>query len=172
MTFDNAEANRRLSNLVSIGTVEDVDYATATARIRMGDVVTAALPMIAGRAGGNRSWSPYEVGEQVCVFAPSGNLAAGVILGAIYADAAPANGDNADVHRMTYSNGAVIEFDRAANHFRMALAGGSVEIIATGGLTIVGTVTVEGDVIADGISLKTHVHGGVIPGPADTAGPK
>lgn len=169
--FDMTEANRRLSNLISIGTVEEVDYATATARIRFGDVVTAPLSMSALRAGGNRAWAPYEVGEQVVVAAPSGNLASGVILGAIYADAAPANGDSADLHRVTYANGAVIEYDRAANHFRMNLAGGSVEISASGGLTIIGTVTVTGDVIADGISLKNHRHGGVVAGVAQTGVP-
>lgn len=44
--------------------------------------------------------------------------------------------------------------------------GGIVRIVAPGGLTLVGTLTVEGgDVIADGISLKTHKHtGGTIGG--------
>lgn len=171
MSFEQTEMDRRLSNLISIGTVEDVDYAAATARIRIGDVLTAPLAMSSLRAGGNRAWAPFEVGEQVVVAAPSGNLATGVILGALYADSAPANGDRAGLQRATFSNGSVIEFDRDANTFRMNLAGGAVEITASGGLTIIGTVTVQGDVIADGVSLKNHKHGGVVTGGALTGVP-
>lgn len=35
-----------------------------------------------------------------------------------------------------------------------------------------GTITGAGDVIASSISLVEHVHGGILPGPADTEGPK
>lgn len=35
-----------------------------------------------------------------------------------------------------------------------------------------GTITGTGDVIASEISLVEHVHGGILPGPADTEGPK
>ena len=43
---------------------------------------------------------------------------------------------------------------------------GSIFINATG------NVTVKGDVIADGISLKNHTHGGVESGGSDTGKPK
>ena len=53
-------------------------------------------------------------------------------------------------------------------------ASGDINIISGGSVTITapGNVTVNGDVIAGGISLKTHVHGGISPGPADTGQPK
>ena len=158
MSMDNTELNRRLSNMISIGRVESVDYGTATARVRIGGNLTADLPMMAPRAGGNRSWAPFEEGEQVIIAAPSGNLASGAIIGALYSDHGAAPGDRAGLHRTVYSNGAVIEYDRDANHFRMDLAGGSVTISAPGGITITGNVTVQGDVVADGISLKAHIH--------------
>ncbi len=171
-SYDMTEANRRLANLVQVGVVESADYGTGTLRVRIGDIVTADLPMSSARAGGDRTWWPYEIGEQVIVFAPSGNLAAGAILGAMPSDAAPAPGDRAGLHRTIYANGTVIEFDRDANHLRLHLGAGSAEIVATGGLLITGDVTVTGDVVADGISLKAHVHGGVTPGGAKTAGPQ
>lgn len=43
--------------------------------------------------------------------------------------------------------------------------------ITEAGITIHGTVTVTGDVIADGISLKTHKHGGVTTGGGQTGVP-
>ena len=170
--YDVNELQRRLANVISLGVVEAVDYTAATARVRIGGLLTAPLAMRAARAGGNRSWHPLEIGEQVIVAAPSGDLATAVIVGTLYSDAAPAPGDRAGVERVVYGNGAVIEYDRDANHFTMQLAGGSVTLVAAGGVAITGTVTVAGDVIADGISLKAHVHGGVVPGPATTGAPQ
>lgn len=45
-------------------------------------------------------------------------------------------------------------------------------LIATSGVNIKGDVTVEGDVIANGISLTKHMHGGVESGGSNTSGPK
>lgn len=170
--YELTELNRRLANVVTIGRVVSVDYAKATARVEIGENQTAELPMRAGRAGGNRSWEPVEVGEQVIVISPSGNLSTGLIMGSLYSDEGAAPGDRPGLQRTTYSGGSVIEFDRDANHFTMNLAGGSVTINAPGGITITGNVTVTGDVIADGISLKQHRHGGVVPGGAQTGVPQ
>lgn len=45
------------------------------------------------------------------------------------------------------------------------------QLIVTGHITVGNGITSTGDVTADGISLKTHVHGGITPGPSDTAAP-
>ena len=171
-SFDTTELNRRVANAIQIGVIESVDFTTATARVQIGAALTGNLTMITARAGEDRSWWPYEAGEQVCVFAPSGNLTDAVIMGAVYSGSAPAPGNKAGLHRQVYADGTVIEFDRSASHFRMHLGSGSAEIVAPGGIAITGDVTVAGDVIADGISLKTHVHGGVISGGSKTAGPQ
>ncbi len=172
MNFDVTEANRRISNTIQLGVIDSVDYATGKARVKIGEILTSELPMVTTRAGQDRAWWPYEPGEQVCVFAPSGNLSAGVIMGALFGGAAGANGNSAGVHRQTYADGSVIEYDRNANHFRMNLGSGTAEIVAPGGISIVGTVTVVGDVVADGVSLKSHRHGGIVKGASDTEGPK
>ncbi len=49
---------------------------------------------------------------------------------------------------------------------------GTTIINSTGGVTINGNVAVHGDVVADGISLKSHVHGGVMSGGSTTGGPQ
>ena len=171
-SFEVTELNRRVASAFQIGVIDSVDFARGTARVRIGDTLTGELHMRAERAGQDRSWWPYEPGEQVCVFAPSGNLAAAIIMGAVYSGSAPAPGDKAGLHRQVYADGTVIEYDRNASHFRMHLGSGSAEIIAPAGIAITGDVTVNGDVIADGISLKSHVHGGVAKGGSTTAGPQ
>lgn len=49
---------------------------------------------------------------------------------------------------------------------------GKVIITAPAGVEINGDVTVAGDVVADGISLKSHVHGGVTSGGDNTSTPQ
>lgn len=162
------DLHRRTANMISFGTIISVDYAKATARVQIGDIQTADLPMMAARAGGTRTWSPFEVGEQVIVHSPSGNLSAGYIAGALYSGAGAAPGDRAGLQRTVYQNGAVVEYDSAANVFTLNLAGGNLVINAAAGVTVVGTVVVTGDVIANGVSLTQHKHGGVAAGAAMT----
>lgn len=173
-SFETTDLNRRMANAIQLGVIESVDFAaaTATARVRIGEIVTGDLPMLTARAGQDRAWWPYEPGEQVCVFAPSGNLSVGLIMGAVFSGSAPAPGDRAGLHRQVYQDGTVIEYDRTASHFRMHLGSGSAEIIAPGGISVTGTVTVQGDVIADGISLKNHTHRNVTPGPGNSGEPQ
>jgi phage baseplate assembly protein V len=175
-TRDTAELERSRANLVQIGTVAEADYAKARVRVTLGALVTAWLPWLSVRAGGDRTWSAPEVGEQVSVLCPDGDPAGGIVLGAIYstANAAPANA--ATVARTTYADGAVIDYDRAAHRLSAVLpSGATVNLVADGGLTINaeggitinasgGNITVQGDVIADGVSLKTHRHTNVEPG--------
>lgn len=170
--FTQENHDRLLANIVQLGVVEQADPSNAVARVRIGGVLTGWLPMLTQRSGPDRCWWPFEAGEQVCVLAPSGNLTNGVILGAVWSGAYPANGDAAGLWRQSFADGAVIEYDRNTHHLRLQLGGGTAEIVATGGITINGTVTVAGDVIADGISLKAHTHGGVMPGAGSTGGPQ
>ncbi len=146
---------RDIANLARVGVVEEVRYdSPARARVRCGQLLTGWLRMGKSRAGdAHESWA-YSEGEEVLIISTGGNLEQGVIVCAL------ANGANPDaaaagVHRTTYPGGVVIE-----------VANGSVNITAPG------NVRVNGDVIADGISLKTHTHGGIKPGPSDTGKPK
>jgi len=49
---------------------------------------------------------------------------------------------------------------------------GSIDITAPSGVNINGNVTVSGDVVASGISLVSHVHGGVQSGGSTTSTPQ
>lgn len=136
---------RRSANAVRLGTVAEVDPATARVRVQSGDNLSAWLPWTTQRAGGDRSWSAPDVGEQVVVACPDGDLAAGVVLGALYQDASPAPADSIDVHRTTYQDGAVVEYDRGGHKLTATLpGGGTAQIDAPAGVTVNGNVTVNG----------------------------
>ncbi len=176
---DIAELRRRLDNMIRLGTIARVDHAKALCRVQSGAILTGWLPWLSLRAGTTKRWNPPSNGEQCIVYSPSGELAQGIALVGIYSSNNPAPGNVANLDRTTYPDGAVIEYDAAAHKLRAQLpGGGQAELIADGGITIVGDITLTGtltasvDVIAAGISLVHHVHGGVMAGLADTGAPK
>lgn len=123
LQFQLAELARRLENLVRIGTVEEADYGRARLRVRSGELLTDWLPWMEHSASQDRSWHAPEIGEQVMLLAPSGDLAAAVVLRGLNQSAHPANGDTPDLHRLTYGNGDFIEHDRASGDMTIQVSG-------------------------------------------------
>lgn len=181
---DIAALSRLIENLIRLGTVAGVDHGSlpdkrpARVRVQSGDLLTGWLPWTALRAGTTRDWDPPTVGEQVLVLSPSGQTAQGIAITGLFSALIPANGDRAGLHRRTYPDGAVVEYDSVAHQLLATLpAGGRVEIIAPGGFKLQGDVDIDGlvtvtrDVIAAGISLVKHPHVGVQVGNAQTGAP-
>lgn len=110
--YDQSETDRRLPNIIRIGTVSEADYKAARLRVAFGTAVSDWLPWITFRAGGDSSWWAPEVGEQVVVLSPSGETAGGVVLGSMFSNSHPAPTDRPTIHRTTYEDGAVLEYDR------------------------------------------------------------
>lgn len=185
-----ATLSRLIENLIRLGTVAEVDLTTARVRVQSGRLLTGWLPWLALRAGEDRVWNPPTEGEQVLVLSPSGQTANAVVLCGLFSDAVPANGNAAALHRTTYRDGAVIEYDSAKHHLRAILpGGGSTELVSSGGITLVGDITHEGDythtgdylqagdqnvtgtvavsteVVAAGVSLVKHLHLGNLGAP-------
>lgn len=142
MSFALAEIDRRLANMVQLGRVTEIDSASQRARVQIGDLTTAMIPVSQLAAGSIRvHWMP-SIGEQVTVFAPSGEMANAIIQGAVP------------------QNGSAVALDEA--HPTIDLGGAQLVITGnvkiTGDVEIVGRVTVTEDVVASGISLVTHTH--------------
>lgn len=114
LLFRLTEVERKLNNLVRAGTVAEADYAAAKVRVTIGPITTGWLPWLTARAGADRSWWAPEVGEQVVLLAPAGELAQAWVLPAGFSDMAPAPAASADVMRAVFGDGLVIEHDRAA----------------------------------------------------------
>ncbi len=154
-------------NLIRVGRVSAVDPDRATAKVvfEAQEVVSYDLPIIQRQTLRNKDYYLPDVGEHVvCIFLPTGN-ADGFILGAIYTDEDQPPVSSQDKRVVQFEDGTRIEYDRAS-HTLTINAVGPINIVAAG------NVNVTGDVIADGISLKTHVHSGVTAGTSDTGPPK
>ena len=182
---------RMIENLIRFGTIAEIQMKPPRVRIKTGDLLTGWLPWIALRAGADTDWDPPTVDEQVILFSPSGQLANGIALTGIYSTAKPANGEREGLHRRTYRDGTVIEYDSVAHHLNAELAhGGTTNLVSSGGISIIGPITHQGDytqtgnqtvtgkvtvsedVLAAGISLVKHTHGGVMKGSSQTETPQ
>lgn len=153
------ETDRRLANVVTIGTISAVDVANGLAKVDLDGPESGWIPWATRRAKGDRDWCALEVGEQVVVAAPSGELGNAVIIGSLFQDSYPEPSDSADVRRTIYSDGTVIEYDRSthqlladlgeskvhANRTEILLQVGSVKIsITESGVAIVGNLSING----------------------------
>lgn len=148
MNFAVAELERRLANLLRIGTVEKVDAQGARVRVRMGALLTAPLPWLTERAGKNRNWNAPDVGEQVLVLSPSGDLEQGVVLPALYQKAGTPPEQTVDRTTQVFADGSRISYDRAAHALVVDVkAGGTVTVNVEGAVQVNGksTVHVKGD---------------------------
>jgi len=188
---DLATLARLIENLIRFGTIAELQMKPPRVRVKTGLLTTGWLPWIAPRAGADREWNPPTVDEQVILFSPSGQMGNGIVLTGLFSDHIQANGDREGLHRRTYRDRTVIEYDSVAHHLNATLAEGStIKLISTGGIHIVGPITHEGDytqtgnqtitgkvtvsvdVIAADISLVNHPHGGVLSGGAKTSKPE
>ena len=187
LDFEVTELHRRLSNLIRLGTIEQTNYSGNIPRckVRIGDILTAYLPVLSLRAGKDQHSWLLEQDEQVLVLAPSGDLAQGVILGSIAQNKFPSLNHSEHVHRTQYADGAVIEYDRQSHHLKMILPdAGTAQWVVPGGLTVTGNVLVNGAITAtnnitdhmrsmqgDREIYNGHTHGGIEPGSASSDSP-
>lgn len=130
------ELDRRLANMIRIGAVKEVDTDAARAKVEIGDIVTEWLPWSVKRAGENKTWWAPDIGEQVIVFSPGGDLGQGVIGPSIFQDDFPPNGDDVNVHRTTFKDGSFIEYDREEHALNLTLNNDATLKITIGGMTI------------------------------------
>lgn len=182
-----AELRRRLDNMLRPGTIYAVDHAKARCRVQTGDLLTDWLRYFVGRAGHARRNSDPTPGEQCVVLSPSGEMAAGFVLVGLNSDQFPTPSNNPQLDSLTFVDGTWMGYDMGSKVLSVILAqGGHINLLApagttltapggvdiTGDVNITGTVTVSEDVVASGISLVSHTHGGVQGGNSSTGKPQ
>ncbi|MBI2382341.1 MAG: phage baseplate assembly protein V [Gammaproteobacteria bacterium] len=184
-----ADINRRLESLIRLGTIAEIDHATARVRVKSGGLRTAWIQWISLRAGQTRDWSPPTLDEQCVLFCPSGDPALGFALVGLYSNAHPAPSNNPDEHVRHYPDGAAISYNHASG--ALTVTGVKTAVIQasehckvdcpdaefTGNLVVRKKLTVEGgaefkgnvthsggSMTSNGIVVHTHYHLGVYPG--------
>lgn len=173
-----AELHRRLENVIRFGTIAEVDFANAKAKVQSGGILTDWLTWVNMRAGKTRTWSPPTVGEQCIVLAASGELTTATVLYGIYTQAHNQPSQNPDEHVIEFADGAKIIYDQKSHALKVIgiatahIQASSQVILETplvkctqnlsvgGNVQVAGTVKSTGDQIAGSISQINHIHGG------------
>lgn len=166
------EPHDLIGALIRYGTVDSVDLAARKCTVKIGDIVTQPVRWLhgaAGGTGGSSIWLPVTVGEQGILLAPEGDVSGAIFVPGVDSTANPAAGNSARA-LIRFADGAVIAYDPENHVLDVTLpAGGTANIV--GDLHVTGTITADTDVIADGVSLNNHKHGGVQAGAAQTGVP-
>jgi len=112
----NKELERKLNNIVQVGTVTEVKSADglALARVNVLGRVTDFLPVFMLANDFVKVWLPIRVGQQVAVLSPFGNANSGIILPSVYNKSCKEpNGANDENAVIEFSKGVRIESDGA-----------------------------------------------------------
>lgn len=143
------DLERRLNNLLMVGSVAEVDAPAARCRVRAGEILTAWLPWMTPAASQDRTWWAPSVGEQVLLLSPSGETAQGIVLPAINQFAHPApSGDPAIIGRWL-PDGTRLEYNHDTSTLTIECVG-DVVINAAGNVA----VTAGGEVTVDAPSIR------------------
>lgn len=133
--YHEEEADRRLANILRPGTVIQVDEAAARVQVQTDEITTDWLPWFVGRAGKSREWSAPEIGEQVMILAPSGELAQGWVLRGAYKDDLPRPpGATKAQHITLFEDGTKTIYDLATKTMTVFCVG-DIEAQAVGNIT-------------------------------------
>ncbi|WP_094607727.1 hypothetical protein SPSIL_009110 [Sporomusa silvacetica DSM 10669] len=157
----------QIKNLFRVGTVSAIDDANQLVRVAFDDLDDTVSPWMQVAARGaykdDDYWIPDPDEQVMCMFMPTGN-AEGYVLFSVRGTANAPKAGAQGKRYIRFGDGAVVEYDRSSSTMTINVPG-PVNIVASG------NVNVTGDVIAGGISLKTHVHGGVTSGGSNTSAP-
>jgi phage baseplate assembly protein V len=105
--FALSEMNRRLLQIVRIGVIQEIDYAKAKARVKIGDNMTGWRPWVSLAKG----WIPPAVGDQVVVLSPNGDFEQGIILSALYHSKSKPPSDKENEIKFKFAEHNYITFD-------------------------------------------------------------
>ncbi|MFX4310417.1 phage baseplate assembly protein V [Enterobacter sp. 63] len=191
-----AELIRLLENILRVGVVIDVDEESWRVRVQSGELQTDWLRWNTTRAGAFSIWVPPSAGEQVWLGCIGGNPETAVIIGSLYSNDYPAPGSSLKEIVLTAPDGALFRYDAEASALeaqgmKTAHIKTSVSVtletpvvectdhlkartfeLSEGG-TMKGNVThVGGSLSSNGVTVHSHVHGGVQGGSSNTGGPK
>lgn len=185
----NAEHQRRLHNIATIGTVIDIDADAALIRLAVGENETdwVNIPSIA--AGMVSVWRCPSIGEQYLLVSPSGELANAIPVISLYSEHNPSPSTDPNEIRIRYNDTDFCSIDVANSQLTMhisqitnqaatSIVWDTPSATLTGNLQVDGSIncgksiTAADEVTASGIDLTTHTHGGVNSGGSSTGQPQ
>ena len=185
----NAEHQRRLHNIATIGTVIEIDADAALMRLAVGDNQTDWLSIPTIAAGMVSVWRCPTIGEQYLLVSPSGELANAIPVISLYSDRNPSPSTDPNEIRIRYNDTDFCSIDvvnsqltmhvsQITNQAATNIVWDTPSATLTGDLQVNGSIdcgksiTAAEEVTANGIKLTAHTHSGVESGGSSTGQPQ
>ena len=170
----NADYQRKLHNIATIGTVFAVNPSDQTMRLAVGDNETDWLPMPALAAGQVSVWRCPSVGEQFLLVSPSGELANAIPVISLYSKHMPSPSTDPNEIFVRYNDRDMLKIDTRGSKLHLTINNTTLDstVLITGDLQVGGKIHADGDIVAGSISLQNHRHGGVKGGSDSTGAPR
>ena len=185
----NAEHQRRIHNIATIGTVIEIDADAALMRLAVGDNETDWLSIPTIAAGMVSVWRCPTIGEQYLLVSPSGELANAIPVISLYSDRNPSPSTDPNEIRIRYNDTDFCSIDVANSQLTMhvsqitnqaatSIVWDTPSATLTGDLQVNGSIdcgksiTAAEEVTANGIKLTAHTHSGVESGGSSTGQPQ
>ena len=185
----NAEHQRRLHNIATIGTIIEIDADAALMRLAVGDNETDWLSIPTIAAGMISVWRCPSISEQFLLVSPSGELANAIPVVSLYSDHNPSPSTDPNEIRIRYNDTDFCSIDvvnsQLTMHVSQIINQAATSIVwdtpsatLTGDLQVSGSIncgksiTAAEEVTANGINLTAHTHSGVESGGSSTGQPQ
>ena len=185
----NAEHQRRLHNIATIGTVIEIDADAALMRLAVGDNETDWLSIPTIAAGMVSVWRCPSISEQFLLVSPSGELANAIPVVSLYSDHNPSPSTDPNEIRIRYNDTDFCSIDvvnsqltmhvsQITNQAATNIVWDTPSATLTGDLQVNGSIdcgksiTAAEEVTANGIKLTAHTHSGVESGGSSTGQPQ
>ena len=185
----NAEHQRRLHNIATIGTVIEIDADAALMRLAVGDNETDWLSIPTIAAGMISVWRCPSMSEQFLLVSPSGELANAIPVVSLYSDHNPSPSTDPNEIRIRYNDTDFCSIDvvnsqltmhvsQITNQAATSIVWDTPSATLTGDLQVNGSIdcgksiTAAEEVTANGIKLTAHTHSGVESGGSSTGQPQ
>lgn len=170
-----AELLRLITNLIRIGTIDQIDVDQVRVRVRSGDNLTGWLPWITARAGTTKNWNPPTLGEQIILLSPSGDLSQALVLGSLNSDENPAPKNSADLYHAAMPDGTFLTYNHVEHSLLIEVLGitqlhitGNTQITIDGDATVnIGgkaAITSSGETTVDAPAIRLNGGAGVVTG--------
>ena len=155
----NADANRRLENIVRFGTIKTINPSKPIPRVivNLGDIETPEIRCLNIRSGADSTWDMPSENEECVVISPCGDIGpTSFVLYGFYNDDHPAPSDDLNKKIRMFADGCVIAYDVSAHHLSAVLPnGGTAVLTADGGVTVNGDTTINGNLQVNGSTAMT-----------------
>lgn len=155
----NADANRRLENIVRFGTVKTINPSKPIPRVivNLGDIETPEIRCLNIRSGDDSTWDMPSTNEECVVISPCGDIGpTSFVLYGFYNDDHPAPSDDLNKKIRMFADGCVIAYDVSSHHLSAVLpSGGTAVLTADGGVTVNGDTTINGNLQVNGSTAMT-----------------